>query len=78
MNRGNDAAVQTLGQLGSGGMNSQQALASVNRMIDQQAYTLAATDVFYMSAVLFIVLIGLIWLAKKPQPSAAGAGGGAH
>jgi DHA2 family multidrug resistance protein len=77
VNRGNGAAVQALSQLGNGGMDSQQALASVNRMIDQQAYTLAVTDVFYMSAVLFLGLIVFIWLAK-PQRGAAVDAGAAH
>ena len=40
-------------------------------MIDQQAYTMAVTDLFYLSALLFVVLIVLIWLAK-PQPRRRG------
>ncbi|HEY4067063.1 MAG TPA: DHA2 family efflux MFS transporter permease subunit [Burkholderiaceae bacterium] len=77
VNRGNDAAVQTLNQLGALGMSSDQALANVNRIIDVQAYTMAVTDVFYMSAVMFFVLIVLVWFAK-PKPGAAAGGGGAH
>ena len=77
VNRGNDTAVQTLNQLGAIGLSSEQALANVNRMIDQQAYTMAVTDIFYLSAVLFFVLIAVVWLAK-PKPGGAAGGGGAH
>jgi MFS transporter, DHA2 family, multidrug resistance protein len=77
VNRGNGAAVQTLSQLAASGYTPEQALATVNRMLDQQAYTLAVTDVFYLSSVLFFALLVLLW-AAKPRPGAAAGGGGAH
>ncbi|MGZ5041758.1 MAG: DHA2 family efflux MFS transporter permease subunit [Usitatibacter sp.] len=77
VNRGNSAAVSTLDQLTSNGFTREQALASVNRTIDQQAYTMAANDLFYLSSVLFLLLIAIIWLSK-PRPGGAGAAGGAH
>jgi DHA2 family multidrug resistance protein len=73
----NQSATQVMGQMSASGFTNEQALANVNRMIDQQAYTMAVTDVFYLSALLFFVLIVVIWLAK-PRPGAAAAGGGAH
>jgi DHA2 family multidrug resistance protein len=78
INNANGAAVQTLSQLGNGGMTNEQALASVNRLVDQQAYTLAVTDVFYMSGVLFLALIVLIWLAKPQRSGGPVDVGGAH
>ena len=77
VNRGNDAAVQTIAQLMASGLNNEQALANINRTIDQQAYTMAATDLFYLSSVLFFALIALVWFAKPKLGGAAG-GGGAH
>jgi len=77
VNRGNATAVQTLNQLAASGYTPEQALATVNRMLDQQAYTLAVTDVFYLSSVLFFALLVLLW-AAKPRPGAAAGGGGAH
>ncbi|MDE2613266.1 MAG: DHA2 family efflux MFS transporter permease subunit [Burkholderiales bacterium] len=74
VNPGNLAAVQTLGQLQAAGLSQPQALELVNRLVDQQAYTMAATDLFYVSALMFIVLIGFIWLAR-PQGLHAGGGG---
>jgi DHA2 family multidrug resistance protein len=52
----------------------------VNRLIDQQAFTRAANDIFLGSAGLFLLLIGLIWLTRRPaQGGAAPAdAGGAH
>jgi DHA2 family multidrug resistance protein len=76
--RGNDAATLTLGQLGSSGYDAGQSLATINRLVDQQAYTMAATDLFLLSAVLFIALLVFVWLTKRSAPGAAPAGGGAH
>jgi DHA2 family multidrug resistance protein len=71
INRGNDAAVQTLSQLTASGLNTEQALATINRSIDQQAYTLAVADVFYLSSMLFFVLVGVVWLAApRARPAA--------
>jgi DHA2 family multidrug resistance protein len=75
VNRGNSAAMQTLDQLQAAGMNNEQALATINRTLDQQAYTMAVTDLFYLSALMFFVLIGVIWLAKKRTGAVAGDGG---
>ncbi len=77
INASNGAATQTLSQLQASGLSPQQALASINRTIDQQAYTMAVTDVFYLSALLFFVLIGVIWLSR-PKPGGGAGGGGAH
>ncbi|MCW5657266.1 MAG: DHA2 family efflux MFS transporter permease subunit [Burkholderiaceae bacterium] len=79
IHRGNDAAMQALQRLGGAGLSPEQSSAMVNRLIDQQAYTMAATDLFYLSALLFLALVGLVWLA---QPKVAGGtpaeAGGAH
>jgi DHA2 family multidrug resistance protein len=78
---GQGALAGTLATLQSAGLSPQQALAQVNRLIDQQAYTRAADDIFFGSAVLFLALIGLIWFTRRP-PRLAGAApadtGGAH
>jgi MFS transporter, DHA2 family, multidrug resistance protein len=77
-NATNGSASQTVIQLTAGGFSNDQALANINRTIDQQAYTMAVTDVFYMSAVMFFLLIIVIWFAKPQAGGGAGAGGGAH
>jgi DHA2 family multidrug resistance protein len=79
VNRGNDAATQAMAQLGAAGQTPEQALAMLNRLLDQQAYTMAVTDVFYLSAALFVALIALVWLTQpKRTLGAAPDAGGAH
>ena len=50
----------------------------MNRLVDQQAYTMAATDIFYLSSVLFVLLIGLVWTTKPKVGGPAADVGGAH
>ncbi len=66
--------------LASAGLTPEQALGSINRLVDQQAYMLAANDVFYASAVIFLLLIPVVFLAKKNKadPGSADAAAGAH
>jgi DHA2 family multidrug resistance protein len=56
-------ATLALNQLQAQGMDQQQALGVVNRLIDVQSYTLAADELFFGAAMLFLVLIAFIWLA---------------
>jgi MFS transporter, DHA2 family, multidrug resistance protein len=78
IHRGNDAAMQALGRLGAAGLTPDQANATLNRIIDQQAFTMAATDAFYISALLFLGLIALVWLAQPRRGPVAADAGGAH
>ena len=80
INRGSYATNLALAGLGNAGMDPAQALLQINRMIDQQAYMLAANDVFLGSAGIFILLIPLVWLARphKASKAAASAAAGAH
>lgn len=59
------------------GLSHEQALALLNRVVDVQAFTLAADEIFYLSSILFLVLMGLVWLTK-PQRGAAAVDRGAH
>ncbi len=76
LNSGNVQATQMLSGATTG-LDPAQSLALVNRMVDEQAYTMAATDLYYLSAMLFVSLLVLVWLVKRPVPT-AGGGGGAH
>ncbi|MBX3586824.1 MAG: DHA2 family efflux MFS transporter permease subunit [Ramlibacter sp.] len=79
INAGSQTAVATLRGLEASGLTHPQALAQINRLIDQQSFMLAANDIFYMSALLFLALIPLVWLSH-PQPAAGSsdAAAGAH
>lgn len=78
--QGNATAMGALQGLNAAGLTPEQALAQVNRLVDQQAFMLAANDVFLASAVIFLALIPLVWLSH-PLPgtgASADAAAGAH
>jgi DHA2 family multidrug resistance protein len=53
-------------QLAEQGIQGTQAFAWVERLIGLQAGTLGANDLFNLLAVLFLALIPLVWLARRP------------
>ena len=60
-------------------MSPPQSYEAVNRLIDQQAYMLSANDIFYVSALLSVLLIAVIWLARPAKAGdASAAAAGAH
>jgi DHA2 family multidrug resistance protein len=72
------AASQALANLQAGGLSPDQALAALNRLVDQQAALLSANDIFYASALLFLLMIGLVWLSKPAKAAASAEAAGAH
>ena len=57
----------TLQSLGALGMPPEQRYAFLERLVIQQAFTLSALDLFYLSAVLLVLLIPLIWIARPAR-----------
>jgi MFS transporter, DHA2 family, multidrug resistance protein len=53
--------------LQAGGLSLQQAGAAINRSIDVEAHLLAANDLFLASSILFLLMIGVIWLARPAK-----------
>ena len=80
VNLGSSATTSALSGLASAGLTPEQALGSINRLVDQQAYMLAASDVFYASALIFLLLIPLVFLTRHGKAGAgrADAAAGAH
>ena len=73
-----DAATTTLSQAG---VPDAAGYATINRLIDVQAFTWAADDIFIGSAITFLLLIFTIWITKRPPKIAGGPSvdaGGAH
>jgi DHA2 family multidrug resistance protein len=76
INSGNTALAQTRTDLSAKGLSSDQINATINQMIDTQAHTLAADDLFYISSILYVSLIVIVWFASprtivhRPQASA--------
>ncbi|MBI4693191.1 MAG: DHA2 family efflux MFS transporter permease subunit [Gammaproteobacteria bacterium] len=62
------------------GWSGTARLAEVEVMLRQQAYMLAANDVFYSGALLFMFLFLVVWLARPANVRATAAvdAGGAH
>jgi len=69
---------QALANLQAGGMTPEQSLALVNRLVDQQAALLSATDIFYASSLLFLALVAIVWMAKPAAGPASKEAAGAH
>jgi DHA2 family multidrug resistance protein len=73
------ATQQYIQTLQSGGLSLQQAGAAINRTIDVESHLLAANDLFWISSVLFLLMVGVIWLARPIKASTSPAAmGGAH
>lgn len=72
------AAADTLAKLRAMGLGDDQIAAFVNQLVDQQAAMLGANDIFFGSAVLFLMMIGLVWLARPGKPGASADAGAAH
>ena len=79
VNNGSVATQQAITGLGASGFSPEQVLGTINQMVNQQAFTMAADDIFYASAVLFIMLIPIVWLSHPQRGGAGGeAAAGAH
>jgi DHA2 family multidrug resistance protein len=80
---GDTAMNEVMQALSRAGLSIEQAALQINRLIDQQAFTRAADDIFLGSAWLFLILIPVVWMSR-PVMTSAGAtdvgadAGGAH
>ena len=63
---------EPLSALQNASADGDQGWAVLNHFIDQQAFTLAADDIFYVSAAIFVVLILVIWLARPARRQSTG------
>ena len=73
----NPNAQQMYDQLQGLGMTQQQASGWIAQQITNQGLIISANEIFWFSAAIFILLLGLVWFARPPF-SAGGGGGGAH
>ena len=74
------ASSQALTTLQAGGLGQQESYGVLNRLVDQQAFMLSANDIFFVSGLLFLALIVVIWFAhpEKGGAAAGAASSGAH
>ena len=77
--RGAPLPAQALAQMHRNGLTAGQSFGVLNRMVDAQAFMLSADDIFYVSGMLFVALVAIIWLARPaPGGAAAQVGTAAH
>ncbi|RZL11094.1 MAG: DHA2 family efflux MFS transporter permease subunit [Rubrivivax sp.] len=74
----NPGMVGAMELLTRAGMTMEQAAAQINNLINQQAFTRAADDIFLVSAWMFLALIPVVWLARPARGQASVDAGGAH
>ncbi|TAL72482.1 MAG: DHA2 family efflux MFS transporter permease subunit [Rhodanobacter sp.] len=72
---GHPAATGFLQGLTQHGMPQQQSLGLIDQLIQRESLTLGVNDVFYGCAILFLLLIPILWFARPPFGSAGGAVG---
>lgn len=70
------ATQEYLEELAGLGIKDQAAYAQINQVLDQQAYMLATSEVFWAIGGIFLSLIIVIWLTRPPFGSVGGATGG--
>ncbi len=68
------ATIDYAGQLQAAGMSHDAAYAQIQAMIAQQSTMMATSEVFWLCSIVFISLIGVIWLTKPPFGAAGGMG----
>jgi DHA2 family multidrug resistance protein len=59
------------------GLSAEQARGMLDRLVEAQAGTLGATQVYLLAGSVFAIAAAGIWIAPKPKPG-AGMGGGGH
>ncbi len=70
------ADLETVTALGQGDL--QRGAMVLDEMIGQQAMQIGFNDIFYLLGIIFLVVIGFIWLAKPPFASKPGAAATEH
>ena len=79
LSSGDPSMSDAMNKLASVGLTPDQATAQINRLIDLQAFTRGADDIFLGSALLFLLLIGVVWFARPARaPAATANAGGGH
>jgi DHA2 family multidrug resistance protein len=69
------ASLDYISRLQNLGISTDKAYAQVQNVIQAQSAMMATSDVFWGISIVFLLLIGLLWLTKPPF-GAAMAGGG--
>ncbi len=71
---GQQAFDHAMGALQHDGFSQGQSLGMLNNIINVQAYTMSAVDLFFGSAIIFLLLTGMVWFSKHRRQSQGGGG----
>ena len=71
----NTISVRALHHLKQLGMSSGAALTLLDGVVTRQAVMIATDELFWVSGVIFLSLIVVVWFARPPFAAAAGTGG---
>ena len=74
----NNQATDALNKMTQAGLSVEQAKIQLNMMINQQAFTFSADDIFYVSSIICLGLIGILWLARPAKVATSAAASAAH
>ncbi|WP_255988321.1 DHA2 family efflux MFS transporter permease subunit [Chitinolyticbacter albus] len=69
------ATIDYVSRLQQLGLPTNAAYAQIDKVIAQQAFQIATTEVFWGLGLIFLLLMAIVWLAKPPFGSVGGAGG---
>ncbi len=64
---------QALGSMQQLGMSQEQAAAMLARDVTRQGMFLGANEIFWLCAILFVVITGLIWFSRPPKAATGAA-----
>lgn len=70
----NQTFVEYMDKLKSLGIPTDAAYAQVQNMLSQQSLMMATSEIFWLCSLLFVCLIGVIWMTKPPFSSGGGGG----
>ncbi len=74
----NNQSIDALSKMIQAGFSMEQAQTQLNMLINQQAFTFSADDIFYVSSIICIGLIGVLWLARPNKVAASASTSTAH
>jgi len=60
-------ATDTINAMQQNGLSLEQAKTQINQLINQQAFTFSADDIFYVSSFICLVMIAVLWLARPEK-----------
>jgi MFS transporter, DHA2 family, multidrug resistance protein len=73
--QGTPATGQYLQHLSQLPLSATQRLGYIDQIVNREGLTLAVNDVFFLCAVLFVLLIPVLWFSRPPFGSAGGGMG---